>query len=149
MRTTEKETPFFGSSLPAACYPPQTAEHVYANLLNTDAPDAHLERLHEIFIQWLEGVPTITREQRISALFTYTTLRQFLLNEQCCPSVSMVSDLAPPGNPHLQTFTDMFTAAMVYTMLGAGSKEQLHQTYLALRQALEDAAVVNQQMQAA
>jgi len=140
MRTTEKNTPAWAVELPAPCYPPRCAEEVYANLLTTDAPQAHLENLHELFCEWVGTVPEMDFKERTEAYFTYITLRDFLLNSPCCPSVGMVSsNLALGGQAHLRTFDAMFIQVIVITHLGPDGRQRLYNTYHALRQAIADA----------
>lgn len=140
MQPVEKNTPACAEALPAPCYPPRSAEEVYANLLSTDAPQVHLENLHELFCEWISTVPEMNFRERTEAYFTYITLRDFLLNAPCCPSVGMVSShLALGGEEHLRTFDAMFIQAIVLTHLGPDGRGRLYQTYHALRQAVADA----------
>ena len=141
MRTTEKNTPQ-NSELPAACYPPRNAQDVVNNLKNTDVVEVHLENLHDIFTEWVVNTQCCGDAGKQEAFYTYGTLRSVLKDEQCCPAVGVVEDIATSANAHLESLEEMFTELMAQTRWLPERRQHVYETYIALRTLIKDAAAV-------
>jgi len=148
MLPTEKNTPQFAPSfgasaeLPAACYPPRTAQDVVNNLKNTDAAEVHANNLHDLFTEWVVSTQCCGNAGRQEAFYTYTTLRLVLKDEVCCPAAGVVEDIALSAAAHLQSLEEMFTELMSQTRWLPERRQQMYQTYIAMRTLIKDAQTV-------
>ncbi len=147
MRTTEREPNSAPSSgavaeMPVPCYPPQTAQDVVNNLKNTDEAEVHLDNLHDLFTEWVVTTQLRDEAGKQSAFFTYYNLRAFIKDERGCTAVGMVDDIAHDADAHLESLEDMFTELMAGTHWLPKRRNQIYQTYLALRATIKDALIV-------
>ena len=149
MRTVEKNSPNSAptggaaAEMPMPCYPPQTAQDVVNNLKNTDAQEVHLDNLHDLFTEWVVTTQLRDDKGKQSAFFTYYTLRSFIKDETCCTAVGLVDDIAHDAEGHLESLEDMFTELMAGTRWMPERRQQIYQTYLAMREVIKSSVMVS------